>query len=99
MTLAVFLLALGATASLTRLVTDDQLTLPLRVWLIGKLGPEHPVAYAVGCPFCFSLWAAGVVYTLAWFYGGTAAFQIAAGALTARWIVGHVASFLDAKEG
>lgn len=99
MTLAVFLLALGATASLTRLVTDDQLTLPFRVWLIGKLGPEHPVAYAVGCPFCLSMWIAPGVCAAGWFYGGTAAFQIAAAGLTIRWIVGHVASFLDAKEG
>lgn len=95
MTVAVFLLALGAVARVTRLVTDDQLLLPARVWLIGKLGPEHPIAYLAGCPFCMSVWVAGGVYTAAWFYGDTAAFTITASALTASLLVGHLASFLD----
>lgn len=98
MTLSIFLLALGATASITRLVTDDQVFAPLRVWLIEKLGPEHPIAYAVGCPFCLSLWVGGGVYSAAWFYGTTGWFWIPASALTARWLIGHSASFLDAKE-
>lgn len=59
-------LALGATARLTRLVTDDFLTERPRRWLQRHL-PEH-LAYMLGCPWCASFWIGLPVaaVTVAW---------------------------------
>jgi ABC-type uncharacterized transport system permease subunit len=48
------LLALGATARLTRLVTADFLTERPRRWVQARV-PES-VAYLVGCSWCASFW-------------------------------------------
>lgn len=92
-----FLLTLGAVARLTRLITDDYITRHLRAAVIRWVGPDHDLAYLLTCPWCLSIWIAGGGYTLAWFYGHTAAFTIAAGALTASWLYGVAASWLDGE--
>lgn len=91
----VFLLCLGLTARATRLITDDYLTRRFRMWIVRLAGPESSIAYLIGCPFCLSMYIAGGAYTLGYFYGHTAAFVIVAGALTASWIAGQAASYLD----
>jgi hypothetical protein len=51
--LAVLVLAV---ARLTRLLTTDQVTLPVRTWVIRKHGEESAAAYFVFCPWCVSIW-------------------------------------------
>lgn len=56
-----------ATARVTRLVTSDKLTAPLRKRLIDRLGDESWVTYLAHCDWCTSMWVsapAAVVVTL-----------------------------------
>lgn len=45
-----------ALARLTRLINADELTDPLRIWIMHKTGPESKWSYFVGCPWCVSMW-------------------------------------------
>lgn len=45
---------------LTRLVTRDELTRPLREWIWDN-HPDSHLAYMVGCPWCVSVWMAAAV--------------------------------------
>ena len=49
-----------ATARITRLVVEDEITEPLRDKVMGQW-PDSKVAYLVGCRICVSVWAGGVV--------------------------------------
>lgn len=95
MTLTVFLLALGLTARLSRLLTVDYLTRHIRAFVIGRLGPDHDLAYGIACPWCSSIWIAGAVFPVAYFYGEHAGFLIPAAALSASYLYGIVATNLD----
>lgn len=56
---AVLLLTgLLAHARLTRLVTADRVTLPLRAALVRRYGPSSGPAYLVHCRWCTGLWLA-----------------------------------------
>ncbi|MFT4086145.1 MAG: hypothetical protein QM658_03170 [Gordonia sp. (in: high G+C Gram-positive bacteria)] len=99
MTAALFFLALGAAARLTRLITDDRLLGRLRAWALRRWGSEHPITYWLYCPWCVSPYIGGAVFTTAWFYGDTAAFVIVACTLTASWLIGVSSSWLDAPAG
>lgn len=50
-----------ATKRVTRLVVEDEITRPVRVWV-----EEHnePMGYLVRCPACISFWAALLVLVL-----------------------------------
>lgn len=49
---------------LVRLVVDDQITDPWRQRIWDRHPPEEGgIGYALSCPFCFSIWAAGAVVT------------------------------------
>lgn len=98
MTVAVFLLTLGATARLTRLVTDDYITRHLRAYLIRKRGPDSDIAYLATCPWCLSMWIAGILATLAWWYGNHPGYLLPAAALTISWLVGTAASLFDGED-
>lgn len=60
---------LGATTRLTRLLTDDQITLPARRWVIRRFGEEHALSYLVVCPWCVSPYVAAIVSLPAIFWG------------------------------
>jgi hypothetical protein len=94
-TLTVFLLALGLTARLTRLLTVDYLTRHIRAAVIGRLGPDHDLAYGIACPWCASIWIGAAVLPVAWFYGEHPGFLIPAAALSASYLYGLVATNLD----
>jgi hypothetical protein len=97
-TVTVFLLALGATARLTMLLTDDYIARNIRAWFIRRFGPEHDLAYLVTCPWCFGMWVAAAVLPLAWFYGDRLWFIIPALVLTVSWLVGAAATFVNATQ-
>jgi hypothetical protein len=42
----------------TRLITTDEITLPLRTWVVRKYGGDGKAAYFVFCPWCVSIWVA-----------------------------------------
>ena len=93
MTLSVFLLALGASARLTRLVTDDAILGRFRTWFIRRWGPDHWTSYLLHCPWCVSPYLGAGVFTTAWFYGDTPWFIIVASVLSASWLIGTAASY------
>lgn len=41
---------------LTRLINADELTDPLRLWIMRRTGPESKWSYFVQCPWCVSMW-------------------------------------------
>ncbi len=51
----------GATARLTRLVTEDTITAPIRTAIMGKWGPRSKAYAWIGCPWCVGLWIAYAV--------------------------------------
>ncbi|MGB3358140.1 MAG: hypothetical protein WA972_21115 [Rhodococcus qingshengii] len=98
MTLAIFLLTLGASARLVRLVTDDYITRHVRAFFIRRYGPDNDLAYLLGCPWCVSIYICGGMFSASWFYGEHPGFIIPAMALTASYLIGLAASNLDPTE-
>lgn len=45
-----------AVARLTRLLTEDRLTVRWRQWVIKRWGPESLASYLVHCPWCMSIY-------------------------------------------
>lgn len=98
MSITLFLLTLGASARLTRLITDDYITRHLRVFFIRKWGPDHDLSYLVTCPFCMSMYIGGGMFTLAYFYNWHPAYLIVTAALTASYLIGTVATLVGSAE-
>ena len=44
---------------LTRLVTQDDITAPIRERIFQKLGDDHKLSELISCPWCSSVWLAG----------------------------------------
>lgn len=54
-----------ATQRLTRLVTEDQITEPVRELVWKRFDPEETkIGYFVTCPHCVSVWAGGLIALL-----------------------------------
>lgn len=95
MSTLVLLLTFGLVARVTRLITDDRVLGRVRAAIIRRFGPNHPIAYWVACPWCVSPYVAAALVTIAWHYGHTQAYLIAAAIGTASWITGAAATFVD----
>lgn len=95
-----FLLALGATARLTRLINADVIGGPIRAAGIrlSRRGDDGWLPYLLRCPWCLSMWIGGAVYATAWFYGHTGAWWITCAALSASYLIGVTADLLDPEE-
>ena len=65
MVLASLVLITAAVARLTRLVTTDFVTLPMRRWAVNKWGEDSKLVYLLHCSWCSSLWIA-VPAAIAW---------------------------------
>jgi len=96
---ATLLLAMLATARLTRLVTTDRVFLAPRRWLLRRLiaryGENHLLPYLITCDWCVSVYTgAGAAAAWAW-AGDTLWFQLPAAALA----FSYAAGFLASKEG
>lgn len=55
------MLAVLATARLTRLVNADSITAPVRAWWLARVGPRSTAAEFMTCPWCVGFWAALLV--------------------------------------
>ncbi len=95
MTLMVFLLTLGATARLTRLVTDDYIARHLRAYVIRHTSEGNDLRVGIGCPWCLGVWISAGLFTLAYFHGSADWFVWPAAALSASWLYGIAATILD----
>lgn len=74
---------LAATARLTRLAVDDEITRPARELVEELAGPDSRLTYLVNCPACTSVWAGAVVQALPRWV--RVALALSAGTLAARW--------------
>jgi hypothetical protein len=53
-----------ATYRLTKLVMDDEITQDLRMAIYTKFPQNSKISYFIGCPWCVSIWAGAVIFTL-----------------------------------
>lgn len=85
------ILLIGAGGRLTRLVTGDKITEPLREWIGGDPTKNQPVwrqlaGYWVSCDWCFGLLAFAIVATSWFMWGDTRAWTAVAAALTGNLV-------------
>lgn len=99
MTITIFLLALGATARLTRLLTQDYILRNFRAFFIRHFGPDSDIGYGIGCAWCCGFWISAAVLPVAWFFGNELWFQLPAAALSASYIIGIANGILDGPDG
>jgi hypothetical protein len=59
-----FVSDLLATYRLTKLVMDDEITQDLRMAIYTKFPQNSKISYFIGCPWCVSIWAGAVIFTL-----------------------------------
>jgi hypothetical protein len=85
-------LTIGAIMRLTRLVTADFITSPIRDRLMDRWGDESKRAYLLTCDYCASVYIAPIVATVAVLWGDNRVVIIGLIALTASFIAGYVAS-------
>lgn len=57
-------LDIAATYRLTKLVLDDKLTEDLRLAIYARFPKDSKISYFIGCPWCVSIWAGAVIFTL-----------------------------------
>lgn len=94
-------LAVGAAARLTRLVTTDAITGWARARIIGRRGPDSRLAYFVSCPWCVSVWVAAATIALGWWpaqHGTATWWWFPAALLACSYAVGALASTFDADD-
>ena len=65
--LIVLTLGILATARITRFVTMDKLSEPIRAKIIDRIGHEHLIVYGLHCYMCSSIWIAAAITPPVWF--------------------------------
>ena len=60
------IISLIVVARVTRLITIDQITQPLRGALIDRFGEKSQITYLFHCPWCMSIWIAGMLAPVLW---------------------------------
>jgi hypothetical protein len=84
-------LAIGAAARLTRLITMDVITAPLRARVMAKVGdPDHYAAVLVRCPWCMGVWIGALVGVWSYLCWGHWYFTLPALVLTCAQAAGHL---------
>ena len=86
-----FLITIGAIVRLTRLVTADYITAPVRERLIARWGEDSKRAYLLTCDYCASIYIGPVVATVAVVWPTNRVIIIVLLALTASFIAGYIA--------
>jgi hypothetical protein len=98
----VVLLYALAVARATTLITHDEISAPIRAWLVRKANftqrSHRLMAYMlgspddenIGCPWCVSIWIASMSAPIVWFWSNSAMVMIPILALSASQIVGMI---------
>ena len=90
----VMLWAALAVARMTRLVTQDEITRPLRGMVLRRLNDENPVhlklAYLLECPWCVSIWVGAGVFSAVATWPGSVVLWIALSTFAASQITGTI---------
>lgn len=95
MTLLTVILTIGATARLTRLLTDDKITETPRDWVLDHINPTSNLTYLLTCRWCTSIYTATITATTAHWWAHTPYWTIPALALTASHTTGLLAGRED----
>jgi hypothetical protein len=95
MSLAEFLLALGATCRITRFITKDTLAAGFRSWVADHFGEDSRRSYLVNCGWCTSIWVAAAVASFTFCFGGSLWLQAPATALSLSYLAGVASRWLD----
>ncbi len=82
-----------ATARITRLITTDVITEPLRIAVIRKLNAEGKLAYLLVCDWCASVYVGAAMAGSWWAWGDTKLWVASTLALS----VSYAAGFLNSK--
>jgi hypothetical protein len=85
-----FVITIGAVVRLSRLVTADYITHPIRDRLIERWGEDAKRSYLITCDYCASVYIAPVVSLVAVLWGDNRVVIIALLALTASFIAGII---------
>lgn len=91
------LLAHGANARVARLITEDDITQPIRTWAVKRFGEQNLFVRWIHCPWCAGWWTAWAVTAVAWF--PIAGFEMVWGYFLAVWSVAHAAGRLNHDHG
>lgn len=84
--LVTLLMDIAATYRLTKLVLDDKITEDIRGAIYERFPRESKISYFIGCPWCVSIWAGAVIFTLRKAHPDTA--DILSGLLAASAVTG-----------
>ncbi|MFF7234685.1 DUF1360 domain-containing protein [Streptomyces sioyaensis] len=96
MSVAAFLLALGATCRITRFITKDTLAAGFRSWIAGRFGDDSRVAYLVNCGWCTSIWVAAATALYAYSLPDCSPwFGVPTTVLTLSYLAGVASRWLD----
>lgn len=96
MSVLLALLAIGATYRLTRLLTADFITKPIRTFVNRRWG-DNRLSYFVTCDWCVSFWFAWAPVTAAVLWPTNRVVWIVLLALTASAVTGLAASRLEGE--
>lgn len=84
-------LVIGAVVRLTRLLTADKISEPIRDRVDRRYGEDSMRAYFVTCDYCVSMYLSPIVATVAVLWGDNRVIVIALIALTASYVTGFLA--------
>ena len=98
MSTLVVLLTIGLIARITRVLTVDRITYPIRARIVVRLGPDHPIAYFVTCSWCIGLWVSAGVGAAAYFWADTRWWLYVALAGTASLVTGLLIQYTTGDE-
>lgn len=90
-------LAHGANARVARLITEDDITEPLRSKFIKRMGYNHLLSKWIQCPWCAGWWTAWPITAIAWIPIMGANYWWVGG--IAAWSVAHAAGRLNHDHG
>lgn len=95
MTVTLFVLALGATARITRLINADMITARLRLFVWERFGEDSHAGVLIRCPWCMSPYVAAVVLGAGWLSHGAGWWLYLAAVLSISHVVALAAAWLD----